>query len=62
LPFSSTMKMEAIHSSETSVNIYVTTRRYILEDNMFHSHRLEKLKTRHNINEIAAKIVVKFSL
>jgi hypothetical protein len=35
-----TLKMEAIHSSETSV-----TQRHIPEDDILHSHRLEKLKS-----------------
>jgi hypothetical protein len=31
-----TLMMEAVHTSETSVNIYVTTRQYIPEDSTLH--------------------------
>jgi hypothetical protein len=37
--------MEAIYSSETSVNIQRTTRRYIPEDSTFNNHRCENLKS-----------------
>jgi hypothetical protein len=40
----STMKMEAIHSSETSVYTKYT-RRYFPEDGILHSHRRENLKS-----------------
>jgi hypothetical protein len=36
--------MEAIWSTETSVNFQRTTRRYIPEDNILHNHRCENLK------------------
>jgi hypothetical protein len=39
----STLKTEAIHSSETSVHTR-STRRHILEDGILHSHRSENLK------------------
>jgi hypothetical protein len=39
LPYSSTLKTEAVYSPETSVNVYRTTRRYIPEYNTLHSHR-----------------------
>jgi hypothetical protein len=39
------MKKEAIHSFNTSVNFYQTTRRNIPEDGDFHSHRCENLKS-----------------
>jgi hypothetical protein len=42
--FSSTLKMEAIRSSETSVNT-TSTRRHIPEDSFLHSHRRENLKS-----------------
>jgi hypothetical protein len=35
LAYSSTMKMEATHSSKTSVNFQLTTQHYILEDRTF---------------------------
>jgi hypothetical protein len=41
---SSTLKMEAICSYETSVDTQLTTRRYIPEDNTHHNHRCENLK------------------
>jgi hypothetical protein len=40
----STLKMEAIRSSETSVNPR-STQRYIPEDNILHSHRCESLRS-----------------
>jgi hypothetical protein len=45
LKFSSTLKMEAISSSETSVASQQTTRRYIPEDYTLHNHRCENLKS-----------------
>jgi hypothetical protein len=36
--------MEAIFSSETSVNFPRTTRRYISEDRTLHNHRCEDLR------------------
>jgi hypothetical protein len=41
----STLKMEAICSSETSVDTQRTTRRYIPEDGTLHNHRCENLKS-----------------
>jgi hypothetical protein len=35
--------MEAIYSSETSVDTHRTTRRYIPEDGTLHNHRCENL-------------------
>jgi hypothetical protein len=43
--YSSTLKMEAICSSETSVGFQRTTRRYIPEDNTLSNHRCESLKS-----------------
>jgi hypothetical protein len=42
---SSTLKMEAIFSSETSVSTQQTTRRYIPEDDTLHNHRCKNLKS-----------------
>jgi hypothetical protein len=42
---SSTLKMEAICSSETSVSTEQTARRHISEDDTLHNHRCENLKT-----------------
>jgi hypothetical protein len=44
-PISSTLKMEAICSSETSVETQRTTRRHIPEDYTLHNHRCENLKS-----------------
>jgi hypothetical protein len=41
----STLKMEAICSSETSVDTQLTTRRYFPEDGTLHNHRCENLKS-----------------
>jgi hypothetical protein len=38
--------MEAVHTSETSVNTNKTTRRYIPEYYHFHTRRRENLKSR----------------
>jgi hypothetical protein len=40
-----TLKMDAICSSETSVDFHRTTRRYIPEDSTLHNHRCENLKS-----------------
>jgi hypothetical protein len=45
LAYSSTFKMDAICSSETSVDFQRTTRRYIPEDGTLHNHRCENLKS-----------------
>jgi hypothetical protein len=45
LAYSSTLKMEATFSSETSVDFQPTTRRYIPEDRTFQCHRCENLKS-----------------
>jgi hypothetical protein len=37
--------MEAVHTSETLVNSYQSTRRYNQEDSHLHSHRRENLKS-----------------
>jgi hypothetical protein len=39
------LMMEAVRTSETSVNIYLTTRQYIPEDSKLHTRRREHLKT-----------------
>jgi hypothetical protein len=43
--YSSTLKMEAIFSSETSAETRRTTRRHIPEDDSLHNHRCENLKS-----------------
>jgi hypothetical protein len=45
LNYSSTLKMEAICSSETSGATQRTTRRHIPEDYTLHNHRSENLKS-----------------
>jgi hypothetical protein len=47
---SSTLKMEAIRSSETSVNAR-STQRHIPEDDILHSHRCESLKS-YKVNQV----------
>jgi hypothetical protein len=41
----STLKMEAIKSSETSVQSTTSTRRHTPENGILHSHRCENLKS-----------------
>jgi hypothetical protein len=48
LKYSSTLKMEAIRSSETSGATRRTTRRHIPEDDTLHNHRCENLKSYKN--------------
>jgi hypothetical protein len=43
--FFSTLKMEAICSSETLVDFRLATRRYIPEDKILHNHRCENFKS-----------------
>jgi hypothetical protein len=45
LDFSSTLKMEALCSSETPIATQRTTRRHIPEDDTLHNHRCENLKS-----------------
>jgi hypothetical protein len=40
------VKMEAVHSSETSVNFYQTTPCHISEANTLHDHHHKNLKNR----------------
>jgi hypothetical protein len=44
--------MEAVHSSETYVKFYRTTRRYIQGDSTLHSHRLENFKSINKLRTI----------
>jgi hypothetical protein len=44
LACSSTLKMKAICSSETSVDFHRATRCYIPQDKLLHSHRCDNLK------------------
>jgi hypothetical protein len=54
LDFSSTLKMEALCSSETSGATQRTTRRHIPEDDTLHNHRCENLKSYNIIVTIIA--------
>jgi hypothetical protein len=49
------MMMEAVHTSETSVNFNVTARRYIPEDYKLHARYRENLKS-HIINQWKAVV------
>jgi hypothetical protein len=40
-----TLMMEAVRTSEMSVSIYLTTRKYIPEDSKLQTHRHENLKS-----------------
>jgi hypothetical protein len=42
------LMMEAVRTSETSVNIYLTTRQYIPEDSRLHTCRRENLKSHYD--------------
>jgi hypothetical protein len=42
------LMMEAVSTSETSVNIYQTARRNIPEETRLHTRRCENLKPHHN--------------
>jgi hypothetical protein len=44
LAYSSTLNMDAMYFSETSVDFQRTTRLYILEGSALHNHRCENLK------------------
>jgi hypothetical protein len=45
LNYSSTLKMEALRSSETSGTTQRTARRHIPEDDTFYNHHFENLKS-----------------
>jgi hypothetical protein len=45
LDYSSSLEMEAVCSSETSVDFQLTTERYISEDTTIHNHRYDNLKS-----------------
>jgi hypothetical protein len=45
LTYSLALNMDAIYSSETSVDFHRTTQRYISEDTTLHNHRCENLKS-----------------
>jgi hypothetical protein len=47
----STLKMEAICSSETSADTKRTTRRHIPEDDTLNNHRCETLKSYESISD-----------
>jgi hypothetical protein len=48
---STALMMEAVRTSGTSVNINLTTRRYIPEDSKLHTRRLENLKS-HKVTRV----------
>jgi hypothetical protein len=45
LAYSSILKMDAVFSPETSVNLYRILRRHIQENSTLHSHRCQNLKS-----------------
>jgi hypothetical protein len=45
LAYSSTLKMKATYSSETSVDFQRTTQRYISEDITLHNHQCENISS-----------------
>jgi hypothetical protein len=51
--------MEAVSTSETSVNFYETTRRNSLEDSHHHTHRREKLKSNQAIVTFSRKALLR---
>jgi hypothetical protein len=55
---SSTLRMEAICSSETSVETQRTTRRYTPEDDTLHNHRCENIKS-YSITDLFSSICLK---
>jgi hypothetical protein len=68
LGFSSTLKMEAICSSETSVEFQQTTRRYFPEDITLHNYCCENLKSYRDESRLGAaedvqgKIITKLKI
>jgi hypothetical protein len=50
LVHSSTLKTEAVCSSETSVDFYQTTWHYTPEDSTLHNHQCENLKSKRNFS------------
>jgi hypothetical protein len=57
----STLKMEAIRSSETSVQSTTSTRRHTPEDGILHSHRRENLKSHLNFGWLSADYKVLYT-
>jgi hypothetical protein len=55
--------MEAVSSSETSVDFQPTTQCYITEDNTLHNHRCENLKSckKHSLMESRCWVVKIFA-
>jgi hypothetical protein len=51
------MMMEAVSTSETSVNFYQTTRRNIPEDSHLHNRRRKNLKSKINSERKTCKIL-----
>jgi hypothetical protein len=52
LACTSTLNMEAVGSSETSVNLYQITWGHILEDSTFHSHRCENIRSNNIVTNL----------
>jgi hypothetical protein len=52
------LMMEAVRTSQTSVNIYLTTRQYIPEDSELHTRRREDLKS-HDVAKNLQRFEIK---
>jgi hypothetical protein len=60
--YSSTLRIEATCSPETSVDFQRTTRRYIPEDRTLHNHRCENLKSYINLKSLWKRTGLLWSL
>jgi hypothetical protein len=54
------LMMEAVRTSETLVNIYLTTWQYIPEDSKLHTHRRENLKS-HIFDTVFTCVIFQYS-
>jgi hypothetical protein len=54
--------MEAVRTSETSTNIYLTTQQYIPEDSELHTRRREHLKTHKAIANVSTTVAFEWDV
>jgi hypothetical protein len=54
--------MEAVRSSESSLNLYQITRRYIAENNILHIHRREYVKPNKFLTYFAELVINSFNI